>query len=312
MTNLSGIQIAIVVIISMLILISIIANGIVCLAFVFSKDLRTTSNYFIISLVVNDVMMAIVAMPSYVIGELVPSKIKLEVTNGFDILFGTVSIANLIVMSLNQAIAIWYPIRHKVWMTNRKTFTLLMSAWLYALLIASSFWYKYQFSRNSYNVFLVTASAGVAIAVIFFTYILILIRVKSRMRSRDSSRVSNAKTAIMVFVIFLIFLICWAPFYTRILLETYYCDKDICPFRKVFDQVSKILIYCTSGIHPLIYAAFDMKLRKAMRDIIARGSCEEEERSSAVDQDSERHGHSNDRNRSNSEGRQYEVGVSEQ
>ena len=108
------------------VVIGIVGNILVCLAFVLNRHLRLVLNYFIISLAVSDFLVALFGMPCYVM--VLPGFIALNnITNRlwltFDIFVAAASVVNLPVMSLERGSAVCYPLRHMVWITPKNSFS---------------------------------------------------------------------------------------------------------------------------------------------------------------------------------------------
>ncbi|NWH58308.1 DRD1C protein, partial [Geococcyx californianus] len=124
----------------LLILSTILGNTLVCVAVVKFRHLRSkVTNFFVISLAVSDLFVAVLVMPWKAATEVAgfwPFGAFCDVWVAFDIMCSTASILNLCIISVDRYWAISNPFRYERKMTQRVAFIMIGVAWLLSLLIS--------------------------------------------------------------------------------------------------------------------------------------------------------------------------------
>ncbi|NXG68104.1 DRD1C protein, partial [Baryphthengus martii] len=124
----------------LLILSTLLGNTLVCVAVVKFRHLRSkVTNFFVISLAVSDLFVAVLVMPWKATAEVVgfwPFGAFCDVWVAFDITCSTASILNLCIISLDRYWAVSNPFCYERKMTRRVAFVMIGAAWLLSLLIS--------------------------------------------------------------------------------------------------------------------------------------------------------------------------------
>ncbi|NWS77454.1 DRD1C protein, partial [Crotophaga sulcirostris] len=124
----------------LLILSTLLGNTLVCVAVGKFRHLRSkVTNFFVISLAVSDLFVAVLVMPWKAATEVVgfwPFGAFCDVWVAFDIMCSTASILNLCIISVDRYWAISNPFRYERKMTPRVAFIMIGVAWLLSLLIS--------------------------------------------------------------------------------------------------------------------------------------------------------------------------------
>ncbi|NXX81493.1 DRD1C protein, partial [Urocolius indicus] len=125
---------------SLLILFTLLGNTLVCVAVVKFRHLRSkVTNFFVVSLAVSDLFVAVLVMPWKAATEVLgfwPFGAFCDVWVAFDIMCSTASILNLCIISVDRYWAISNPFRYEGKMTWRVAFLMIGVAWLLSLLIS--------------------------------------------------------------------------------------------------------------------------------------------------------------------------------
>ncbi|XP_076023954.1 D(1) dopamine receptor-like [Genypterus blacodes] len=125
---------------SLLILTTLLGNTLVCAAVTKFRHLRSkVTNFFVISLAVSDLLVAILVMPWKAVTEIVgfwPFGSFCDTWVAFDIMCSTASILNLCVISVDRYWAISSPFRYERKMTPRVAFVMISVAWTLSVLIS--------------------------------------------------------------------------------------------------------------------------------------------------------------------------------
>ncbi|XP_062452784.1 D(1) dopamine receptor-like [Rhea pennata] len=128
------------VLLSLLILSTLLGNILVCVAVAMFRHLRCkVTNFFVISLAVSDLFVAVLVMPWKAVTEVMgfwPFGAFCDVWVAFDIMCSTASILNLCIISVDRYCAISSPFRYERKMTQQVAFIMIGVAWLLSLLIS--------------------------------------------------------------------------------------------------------------------------------------------------------------------------------
>ncbi|XP_060892085.1 dopamine receptor D4a [Labrus mixtus] len=126
----------------LLIVVIICGNMLVCLSVFSEKALKTTTNYFIVSLAVADLMLAVLVLPLFVYSEFEGGVWTLSTTvcDGLmtmDVMLCTASIFNLCAISIDRFIAVLIPLNYNRKHVDLRQTVLLSATWILALAVAS-------------------------------------------------------------------------------------------------------------------------------------------------------------------------------
>ncbi|XP_031548703.1 octopamine receptor-like [Actinia tenebrosa] len=165
------------ILLSVLIVGTIFGNTLVCLAFYLFRDLRSVTNYFVVSLAVADLLVGFVSMPLW-FTTLTFQWPSPKSTSGLyilwlclDIATSTASIVNLTAISIDRFYAITSPFKYPVNVTKKRVLVCIFLVWLYALAVsvirATPLFGKW------YTFFIASASFFIPLPVMIFCYVCI-------------------------------------------------------------------------------------------------------------------------------------------
>lgn len=124
----------------LLIVSTLLGNTLVCAAVVKFRHLRSkVTNFFVISLAVSDLFVAVLVMPWKAISEVTGTWLFgrfCGVWIAFDIMCSTASILNLCIISVDRYWAIASPFKYERKMTHRVAFIMIGVAWTLSILIS--------------------------------------------------------------------------------------------------------------------------------------------------------------------------------
>ncbi|KAL3044479.1 hypothetical protein OYC64_012887 [Pagothenia borchgrevinki] len=126
----------------LLIVVIIGGNLLVCLSVMTEKALKTTTNYFIVSLAVSDLMLAVLVLPLFVYSEFQDGVWTLSTSvcdylMTMDVMLCTASIFNLCAISVDRFIAVVIPLNYNRKHVDMRQTVLLSATWVVALAVAS-------------------------------------------------------------------------------------------------------------------------------------------------------------------------------
>ena len=127
-------------ILSLIIVFAIAGNILVIVAILTDRNLRKTSNYFIVSLAVADTLVASLVMTfavaNDILGYWIFGEVFCNIWMSFDVMCSTASILNLCAISMDRYIHIRSPLHYERRMTERRTLGALASLWVLSALIS--------------------------------------------------------------------------------------------------------------------------------------------------------------------------------
>ncbi|KAK2853622.1 hypothetical protein Q5P01_006283 [Channa striata] len=117
-------------------------NVLVCLSVYLEKALKTTTNYFIVSLAFADLLLAVLVLPLFVYAEFQGGvwSLNMLVCDGLmtmDVMLCTASIFNLCAISVDRFIAVSIPLNYNRKHVDHRQLILLSATWMLALGVAS-------------------------------------------------------------------------------------------------------------------------------------------------------------------------------
>ncbi|XP_061078589.1 D(4) dopamine receptor-like [Conger conger] len=126
----------------LLIVVIICGNLLVCLSVYTEKALKTTTNYFIVSLAVADLLLAVLVLPLFVYAEFQGGvwALSMLICDGLmtmDVMLCTASIFNLCAISIDRFIAVSIPLNYNRRHVDQRQVLLLSLTWVSALAVAS-------------------------------------------------------------------------------------------------------------------------------------------------------------------------------
>ncbi|XP_066524660.1 dopamine receptor D4a [Hoplias malabaricus] len=126
----------------LLIIVIICGNVLVCVSVYAEKALKTTTNYFIVSLAVADLLLAVLVLPLFVYAEFQGGvwSLNMTVCDGLmtmDVMLCTASIFNLCAISIDRFIAVSVPLNYNRKHVDQRQIFLLSTTWILALAVAS-------------------------------------------------------------------------------------------------------------------------------------------------------------------------------
>ncbi|XP_078533918.1 D(4) dopamine receptor-like [Lissotriton helveticus] len=125
-----------------LILIIILGNTLVCLSVLTERTLKTATNYYIVSLAVADLLLALLVLPLYVYSEFLGGiwTLNMSVCDALmtmDVMLCTASILNLCAISVDRFIAVVIPLKYNRNHFSIRQMVLIAATWILSLGVAS-------------------------------------------------------------------------------------------------------------------------------------------------------------------------------
>lgn len=130
--------------VTLVMLLTILGNGLVCYSVFRFRRLRSPTNYLIVSLAVSDILVGVLSLPFRLTqtlhGEVWPDNLGLpgcKLWIWVDMLGAAASILNLTGISIDRLIAISQPLKYRERMTGRRVLYIIAFVWAYAIFCSS-------------------------------------------------------------------------------------------------------------------------------------------------------------------------------
>lgn len=254
------------------ILVSLTSNLTICWLFVVNKKMRVRScYYYILSLAISDILIALFSMPPMVSYQLTRLHfLNLDLRNRvllfidiIDIIGSISSVTNLTCISLDRLFGTLTPFKHRLYMTRRTTQVFIYLAWVYSITLALMKLVPYFYN---YIVFVFTLGFAVPLLIIVLSYtVIFIVATYKKKQSRTVDKDGVMLRTVLVVVI--LFSICWSPFFLVSLLY-HFCIKCTFFYHRHFEIVVliiKLLTYFNSCCNPFIYGYLNMDIRSAFK-----------------------------------------------
>ncbi|KAJ8245267.1 hypothetical protein GJAV_G00268910 [Gymnothorax javanicus] len=126
----------------LLILVIILGNILVCLSVLTERSLKTATNYFIVSLAIADLLLAVLVLPLYVYSEFLGGVWTLSTSicdalMTMDVMLCTASILNLCAISVDRYIAVVVPLKYNRNQFSVRQLVLIAATWVLSFGVAS-------------------------------------------------------------------------------------------------------------------------------------------------------------------------------
>lgn len=282
-----------IVFVLVLIVVTVFGNVFVFMAVYTFRELRTVTNYFVVSLATADLAVALLAMPVWLISSLVPidnehDSLVLDLcTKWIDPFCCTASIFNATLVSIDRYYAINRPLHYKTVVTPHRAKCSIAVVWGFSVVIGGiSFlqFHEHLKVTHGYVLFLFVSLFCLPLGVMSFAYISICRAAINQMSKMHTNRLSSAsndqkrysytfarrkrffrelKITKMLAIIVSLFVICWSPFLVVTLIEAF-------TFHEIPVAVQGVIVflpYVLSCANPWIYTGMNRDFRLAFKKL---------------------------------------------
>ncbi|KAM9694974.1 histamine H2 receptor [Trichechus inunguis] len=285
-------KITISVILTVLILITIAGNVVVCLAVGLNRRLRSLTNCFIVSLAITDLLLGLLVLPFSAIYQLSYSwsfgQIFCNIYTSLDVMLCTASILNLFMISLDRYCAVMDPLRYPVLVTPVRVTISLVFIWVISITLSFLSIHLGWNSRNKtvssnhtiskckvqvnevYGLVdgLVTFYLPLLIMCITYYRIFKIARNQAKrinhISSWNAATIKEHKATVTLAAVMGAFIICWFPYFTVFVYRGLRGDEAI---NEVTEAIVLWLGYANSALNPILYAALNRDFRTAYQQL---------------------------------------------
>ena len=278
-------------------LLSLTGNALVCVAFYRNKSLRTITNFYVLSLALADLMMAVMSAFGAVASGLDrwPFGFTFCQFHGFvSVYWGQVSTYTLVLTSINRYSCVVKPQKYPLYFTRKRTFFSIIAVWTSSLVVTVSFHIAPLVYEWTSGILYCRATSNderfLGIFYVFFcsiftvTMILVILGYFSvyrhvsrhniaivpslrREANRQQGTPINAqeiKISKVLFAAVFGYCICWVPFIVTLILE--FGFQVSIPF--YVQSLYTFSVSISSWINPVIYGFMNRAMRKEFGKLI--------------------------------------------
>ncbi|XP_029459032.1 motilin receptor [Rhinatrema bivittatum] len=260
------------------------------------KDMRTTTNFYLSSMAVSD-MIILFCLPfdlyrlwkakPWIFGEFM---CKFFYFIGEGCTYST--ILHITALSIERYLAICFPLKAKVFITKRRVKAIIFFLWVFASLSAGPFFFLAGMEAGNFtepsetswecNTTQYARESGLLKILVWMTTIYFFVpmfclnilygfigrtlwKSKDRIREFDAADIEgrNHKQAVKIWaVVVLAFVICWLPFHIGRIIFIYASEQTL-SLSQYFNIVAMLLFYLSAAINPILYNLISKKYRAA-------------------------------------------------
>lgn len=282
------------IVLTVLIVVIVCGNVVVCLAVSFNRKLRSLTNCFIVSLAVTDLLLGLLVLPFSAIYELTcewhfgPTLCNIYIS--LDVMLCTASILNLFMISIDRYYAITAPLRYAQLVTPPRVAVAMFVTWVVSLMVSflpihlgwntnGTGVQNTGLSNSTECKLAVNAVYGLVDALLTFYLPLVVMCIMYyrifRIAREQAKRINHAtcckavspalltvkehKATVTLAAVLGAFIICWFPYFTVFTYRGMEGDK--------VDETSQSIVlwlgYANSALNPILYAALNRDFRTA-------------------------------------------------
>ena len=242
------------------------------------KPLKT----LLLSLAVSDIGVGVLGEPFYIsllvrwLQQDLPNCIAY---NGFFIvirLFSLASYLTVVAISIDRFLAIHLHLRYQELVTHKRVVAVAVSIWILSVLISlSTFWLPTETTSVALSSFGV--ACVIATTLVYWRIYLALKRHKNQMETiqlqgiREIPQNGNManfasirKSAVSVFYVYLVFLVCYFPHFLLLLIPV----PSFAVMKHTLELYSMTLIFVNSSLNPVVYCWKMRHIRRAIMNIL--------------------------------------------
>uniref|UniRef100_A0A452FMH5 Histamine H2 receptor n=1 Tax=Capra hircus TaxID=9925 RepID=A0A452FMH5_CAPHI len=285
-------KVTVTVVLTLLILITIAGNVVVCLAVGLNRRLRSLTNCFIVSLAITDLLLGLLVLPFSAFHQLSCQwgfgKVFCNIYTSLDVMLCTASILNLFMISLDRYCAVTDPLRYPVLVTPLRVAVSLVLIWVISITLSFLSihleWNGRPENRSDSHAVpkckvqvnlvyglvdgLVTFYLPLLVMCVTYYRILRIAREQAR-RIRNvgpwrAATLREHKATATLAAVMGAFVVCWLPYFTVFIYRGLRGDSAV---DKTVEDVVLWLGYANSALNPVLYAALNRDFRTAYQQL---------------------------------------------
>ncbi|XP_062280464.1 trace amine-associated receptor 13c-like [Scomber scombrus] len=285
-----------------IVLLTVTLNLLVVISISHFRQLHTTTNIFLLSLAVSDLLVGVALMPTEIINMQscrFPGKITCALLFLLSLTLTSSSVGSMVLISVDRYLAICVPLHYSSMITPSRAKICVSLCWIFSVIYSFIILKDHLSQIDMFNPcsqectifisyisgivdFIVTFFCPVSVIIVLYMRVFVVAVSQARvMRSQIVAvksitltvvvKKSEMKAARTLGIVLLVFIVCLCPYYGPFLAGEDMTDDA--------SSAQSWLFICNSTFNPLIYAFFYPWFRKAIKlivslQILQPGSCE--------------------------------------
>ena len=237
------------------------------------KPLKT----LLLSLAASDLGVGLLAQPMYIARMVNHTDFTLITFLVLQMIFAIASFFTVVAISVDRFLAIHLHLRYQELVTHKRVVAVVISIWTLSVLFSSFIFHKYLSSKKPVYVLTVVSFAfcfiitGIIYCRMYFTARhhanqMQVLQMQVAQNSQIESAARKRKSAISMFYVYLVFLVCYLPHYcVRVAQLIQSPPSSALLVTRLF---SKTLLFLNSSLNPVIYGWKMRHIRHAMKDTL--------------------------------------------
>ena len=235
------------------------------------KPLKT----LLLSLAVSDLGVGLLAQPLYIVKIVNPTCFAFPCTFQVQLTLAFASFLSVVAISVDRFLAIHLHLRYQELVTHKRVVAVVISIWTLSLLFPLLIFYL-NFKTPVLVVMAVIFGfcfiiSGIVYSRIYFTAShhanqIQVLQIQAAENSQIESAARKRKSAISMFYVYLVFLVCYLPEYCVAVIDSRRYPPSTA--LRVTDLFSKTLVFLNSSLNPVIYGWKMRHIRHAMIDFL--------------------------------------------
>lgn len=259
-------------------ILAVVGNASIIWAIHKNKSLQNVSNNFVLSLCASDLITGLLVSPlSVAMATLLRREEEHERLESFLFFFLGVVLINttltLSTVSVDRYIAIVFPLRYKVLVTQRKSIWIVIGTWICAIVTPSPRLFFLQEHLEQIIFASIVIALSIPLVITVYCYSKILKEARKQAISPPTAlnvayvTLKNKKTTVTMAMILGLFTLVYAPLFGFAALAL--SGFRVCHAHAAGDWLWPTFVVCASAtLNPLVYGIRNMMIRKALKKIV--------------------------------------------
>jgi len=291
MASMTSLDLVLTVAFSVIVVINLLGNGVVCLVVLRYRGMRAPINYLLVNLAVSDMMVALFITPQYVIkwtfhhpNGTAGDYMCMFITGGnFIWTGGAVSAFSLVVIAVERYFAVVRPLNKRHRLTTRRLVAIITVGWLYALIFnlplffvvrhkdgvdhCIEHWPKKSLAE-AYTIACFFVFGAIPMGAMVILYVRVLYKLwKSGIQATQISEKAKIRARLkvtkMVCVVSIMYALCWLPNLVLYMISQF--KPELYVYGSTSFVASVLLVGLNSAMNPFIYALHSTNFRQHIR-----------------------------------------------
>ena len=296
MPSMTSSDLALTVVFSVIILINLLGNSLVCVVVLRYRGMRSPINYLLVNLAVSDMMVALFTAPQYVLrwtfhhpnGTAGDYMCRFITGGNFIWIGGVMSAFLLVVIAVERYLAVVRPLSGRPRLTTRRLIAVVTAGWIFALLYNLPLFFVVRHKggvnescvehwpntslAKAFTVACFCVYGAIPISTMVCLYSRVLYKlwkggIRATQLSEQARIRARLKVTKMVLVVSIMYAVCWLPNLVIYMLSQFKPDSlgHGSYFYVDYFVVSVVLVGLNSAINPFIYTLHSSNFRQHIK-----------------------------------------------